>query len=336
MGWVLRSVKGRLRISSGGGTVPAMLDLDTEIAATLAESARLCGPAPDHLPHDPAAARADQEKRRAPWNLGGPLMRERRDLTLDLPGRTLPARLYVPEGSPRGLLVWLHGGGWVIGSLDTHDRLCRALADGAGTRVLSIGYRKAPEHPYPAPLDDAFDSFLWARAHAGELGVEPARIALGGDSAGANLAFGAAQRLAARGNPGACAHVSIYGVLDCDLQTESYRTLGDGRFGLSQANMAMYWDLYCPDRARHGAPELSPLRGDLRVFTRPFLLATGLDPLRDDSRRMRDALLAAGVDTSYVEFPRANHGFAHLSGHAAVAREAIAAAAAHLARAFSA
>jgi acetyl esterase len=312
-----------------------MSDLDPEIAAALAESLKLCGPAPWHLPHDPAAARADQEKRRAPWNLGGPVMRERRDLALDLPGRTVPARLFVPEGSPRGLLVWLHGGGWVIGSLDTHDRLCRALAAGAGARVLSVGYRKAPEHPYPAPLDDATDAFLWARAHAEELGVASAKLALGGDSAGANLAFGAAHRLASRGLPGACAHVSIYGVFDGDLETESYRTLGDGRFGLSQANMALYWDLYCPDRARRADAELSPMRGDPRVFKRPFLLAAGLDPLRDDSRKMRDALLAAGVDTSYVEFPRANHGFVHLGAHAAVAREAIAAAAAHLARAFS-
>jgi acetyl esterase len=312
-----------------------MLDLDPEIAAALAESAKLCGPAPDHLPHDPAAARAAMERRRAPFNLGGPIMRERRDLALDLPGRTIPARLFVPEGKSRGLLVWFHGGGWVIGSLDTHDRLCRALAEGAGTRVLSVGYRKAPEHPYPAPLDDAFDAFLWARANADALGAEPAKIALGGDSAGANIAFGAALRLAARGLPGACAHVSIYGVLDADLETDSYRTLGDGRFGLSQANMAMYWTLYCPDKARRFEPELSPLRGDLRVFKRPFLLAAGLDPLRDDSRKTREASLASGVDTSYVEFPRANHGFAQLSAHAAVAREGIAATAAHLARAFS-
>ncbi|MFM7345521.1 MAG: alpha/beta hydrolase [Tagaea sp.] len=312
-----------------------MLELDPEIAAALAESAKLCGPAPAHLPHDPAAARADQEKRRAPWNLGGPVMRIREDISLDLPGRTLPARLYVPEGSPRGLLVWLHGGGWVIGSLDTHDRLCRALAAGAGARVLSVGYRKAPENSYPAPLDDAFDAFLWARAHAEELGVAPSKIALGGDSAGANLAFGAALRLAARGLPGAAAHISIYGVFDADLDTESYRTRGDGRFGLSQANMALYWDLYCPDRVRQTEPELSPVRGPARVFTRPFLLAAGLDPLRDDSRKMREALLAGGMDTSYVEFPRANHGFAHLGAHAAVSREAIAATAAHLARAFS-
>ncbi|MFY7781068.1 MAG: alpha/beta hydrolase [Tagaea sp.] len=312
-----------------------MLDLDPEIAAALAESARRLGPSPVHLPHDPAAARADQEARRAPWNLGGPRMRERRDLALDLPGRSIPARLYVPEGETRGLLVWLHGGGWVIGSLDTHDRLCRALAAGAGTRVLSVGYRKAPEHPYPLPLDDAADAFVWARERAESLGAEPAKIAFGGDSAGANLAFGAALRLVARGLPGACAHMSIYGVFDADLDTESYRLLGDGRFGLDRAGMSVYWDLYCPDVARRTEPEAAPLRGDARVFKRPFLLATGLDPLRDDSRKMRDALLAAGVDTVYVEFPRANHGFVHLGAHAAVAREAIAAAAAHLSRAFS-
>jgi len=312
-------------------------DLDPEIAAVLAETVQRFGPAPNHLPGNPVAARQDVELRRAFVNLGGPQMREKRDLTIDLAGRSIPARFFVPEGETRGLLVWFHGGGWVQGSIDTHDRLCRALAAGAGTRVLSIGYRKAPEFPFPVPLDDCFDAFVWARKNAEMLGTTPDKLAVGGDSAGGNLAFGVTVRLAAQKLPVPAAHIGVYGVYDCDLDTQSYTApFGDGRFGLSRAAMAMYWEMYCPDAKRREHPEASPLRAaDMTIFKRPYIMAAGLDPLRDDSRRMRDKLVASGVDTVYVEFPHANHAFVHLGAFAAVSRETVAQMSAHLARAFS-
>ncbi len=313
-----------------------MLEFDPEIAAALALDLQRFGPAPSHLPGDPAAARAEQEKRRKPWNEGGPVMAETRELKIETNGRTLAARLYVPEGAGDGLVLYLHGGGWVIGSLSTHDRMTRMLAALSGARFLGIDYRKAPEHPYPAALEDTLDAWDWMNANAAALGAT--RFAMAGDSAGANLAMAAALTLGAVGRPVPLAVASLYGVLDSNLDTVSYLMRGDGRFGLSRAGMAQFWDLYCPDVNQRQSYTVSPSRAPdtyLRHLCRPFLLAAGLDPLRDDSRRMRDVLLAAGIDTVYSEYPRVNHGFGHLSATSGAARSALAEAAAHLKRALA-
>lgn len=312
------------------------IELDPEIAAAAALDLERFGDAPIHLPGDPAAARAEQERRRRPWNEGGPAMAETRELTLDFAGRSLPARLYVPEGAGDGLVLYLHGGGWVIGSLATHDRLTRMLAHLSGQRFLALGYRKAPENPYPAALLDALDAWKWMGENAAGLGAR--RLAVAGDSAGANLAAAMAMTLANTGQPVPEALVSLYGVFDSNLDSVSYLMRGDGRYGLSRAGMAVFWELYCADPGQRRTFSLSPARADaamLATVRRPFLLAAGLDPLRDDSRRMRDVLVAAGVETVYVEFPRANHGFCHLSAASAAARDALAMAADHLKRAFA-
>jgi len=315
--------------------------LDPEIQAALALDLQRFGPAPAHLPGDPAAARAEQERRRAPWNIGGPQMAIQRDIAIALPDRALTVRLYVPKLPAEGLVLYLHGGGWAIGSLDTHDRLTRALAAASGLAFLGIGYRKAPEHPYPAALEDTLDVCDWLAANPDILGfpVRMDRLGVAGDSAGANIAVAAAMALGASGKPVPIAVASIYGVLDSDLDTVSYLMRGDGRYGLSRASMALYWQLYCADPTRRRDALVAPARAPanyLAYLKRPFLLAAGLDPLRDDSRRMRELLLAAGIDTAYVEFPRANHGFAHLSSVSVSARSAIAATAGHLRAAFDA
>jgi acetyl esterase len=263
-------------------------------------------------------------------------MAETRELQLAFSDRTLAARLYIPEGAGDGLVLYLHGGGWVVGSLATHDRLTRTLAHLSGMRFLGINYRKAPEYPYPAALVDTLDTWDWLQANAASLGAR--RFAIAGDSAGANLAVAAAMTLASAGKPVPEAVASLYGVLDANLDTVSYLMRGDGRFGLSRANMGMYWDLYCPDVGQRASFSVAPARAteaNLKALRKPFLLAAGLDPLRDDSRRMRDVLLAAGVDTIYSEYPRATHGFCHLSAAAGVARSALAEAAAHLKRALA-
>jgi acetyl esterase len=318
-----------------------MSTLDPEIQAALALDLQRFGPAPAHLPGDPVAARAEQERRRAPWNVGGPQMAIQRDIAITLPDRSLTVRLYVPKLPAEGLVLYLHGGGWVIGSLDTHDRLTRSLAAASGLAFLGIGYRKAPEHPYPAALEDTLDVLDWLAANPDILGfpVRMDRLAVAGDSAGATIAAAAAMALGAGGKPVPIAFASIYGALDSDLDTVSYLMRGDGRYGLSRASMAIYWSLYCADPTRRRDALVAPARAPanyLAYLKRPFLLAAGLDPLRDDSRRMRDLMLAAGIDTAYVEFPRANHGFAILSEASSAARAAIAATAAHLRMAFDA
>jgi acetyl esterase len=317
-----------------------MMTLDPEIQAALALDLQRFGPAPAHLPGDPAAARAEQERRRAPWNVGGPQMAVQRDIAIALPDRVLPVRLYVPKLPAQGLVVYLHGGGWVMGSLDTHDRLTRALAAASGLAILSINYRKAPEHPYPAALEDTLELCNWLASNPDILGfpVRMDRLAFAGDSAGATIAVAAAMTLGTIGKPVPIAVASIYGVLDSDLDTVSYLMRGDGRYGLSRSNMGLYWSLYCPDPTRRRDAMVAPARAPamyLEHLRRPFLLAAGLDPLRDDSRRMRDLLLAAGIAATYVEFPRANHGFLHLSSVSAAAREALSATAGHLRTAFA-
>ncbi len=319
----------------------SMTDIDPDIAAALALDLERFGPAPVHLPGNPAAARAEMERRRAPLNEGGPKMAVQRDLTAEINGRSLRLRLYVPEGARPGLVLYLHGGGWVVGSLATHDRLTRMLAAGSGLAFLGIDYRKAPEHPYPAALEDALDVRDWLLANPGVLGfaVDAEHLALAGDSAGANVAMAAALALGASDRPVPVAIAGFYGVFDSALDSVSYLMRGDGRFGLSAASMALYWDLYCPDKTRRRDPFVAPARAPemyLKRLKRPFLIAAGLDPLRDDSRRMRDVLIAAGVDTAYLEFPRVNHAFAHLSSVSSASRTAIAAMAAHLRAAFDA
>jgi acetyl esterase len=318
-----------------------MSTLDPEIQAALALDLQRFGPAPAHLPGDPVAARAEFERRRVPWNAGGPQMAVQRDIAINLSDHSLTVRLYVPKLPAEGLVLFLHGGGWVIGSLDTHDRLTRALAAASGLAFLSIGYRKAPEHPYPAALEDTLDVLDWLAANPDVLGfpVRMDQIAVAGESAGATIAAAAAMALGASGKPLPIAVASIYGALDSDLDTVSYLMRGDGRYGLSRASMAIYWSLYCADPTRRRDALVAPARAPanyLAYLKRPFLLAAGLDPLRDDSRRMRDLLLAAGTDTVYAEFPRANHGFAHLSSVSASARAAISATASHLRAAFEA
>ena len=144
-----------------------MIQIDSEIAACLELDSTRFGPAPEHLPRNPAAARAEMERRRAPWNEGGPQMAIQRDIQVALPGRDLTLRLYVPVLPANGLVLYLHGGGWAVGSLTTHDRLTRMLAAGSGLAFLSIGYRKAPEHPYPAALEDALAVCSWLADNPG-------------------------------------------------------------------------------------------------------------------------------------------------------------------------
>jgi acetyl esterase len=242
-------------------------------------------------------------------------MKERRDLTV--PGRRgpLPARLYVPRnaGAPSAGLLYLHGGGFVIGSPDTHDRLTRELADGAGVRVLSLHYGLAPEHPYPAGLDDCVDAARWLGAHAGELGIDAARLSIGGDSAGANLAAATILRLRDERAPVAFrAALLIYGRFTHD-DTPSIVAWGTRDLVLSKAVMDWFRDHYVGDGGRHDDPYLNPLVADLRGFPPSVLVAGTLDPLVDDSRLFAAALEKAGVPVELHVYEDGLHAFLQFS-----------------------
>jgi acetyl esterase len=234
----------------------------------------------------------------------GPELPGVRDLTVSGGEGPIPARLYpAPGGKPVATLVYLHGGGWVTGDLEYSDALCRHLAADVGCTVLSVEYRLAPEHPFPAPLDDAWAALRWA---ADELaGGTPLVVA--GDSAGGALAAACALRARDDGGPALAAQLLVYPVLDADLDRPSY--LGEVA-GMGRAEMAWFWEHYCPDPAVRAEAPAAPLRAaDLSGLPPTVLLVADLDPLRDEGLAYAERLAAAGVPLRLHHTPGLVHGF---------------------------
>jgi acetyl esterase len=226
----------------------------------------------------------------------------------------LPARLYVPTGAPGTgpLLVFFHGGGFWCGDLETHDASCRFIAEQAGVRVLAIDYRLAPEHPFPAAHDDAAAAYAWTVEHADELGADPARLGVGGDSAGGNLAAAVAVEAARHGWPLA-AQLLVYPVAQSRRRTASFSLFAEG-FYLTRAFMDRGDETYAtgvpPDE-----PRLSLLRAELPPKLAPALVYTaGFDPLRDEGEAYAERLLSAGVQVTAHRFPDQMHGFFNIVG----------------------
>ena len=242
---------------------------------------------------------------------------EVRDLHVAGAAGPLAARLYVPQGLATGsgddpLLVFLHGGGWVVGSLDSHDAPCRVLAERAGVRVLSVDYRLAPEHPFPAAPDDAMAAYRWVVAHARELGADPDRLALGGDSAGGNLAAVTAIEAARSGLP-LRLQLLIYPATDMTGKTESRRLFAAG-FMLTQSGLAEAEHHYVGSRDRTD-PRASPMKADLPAGLAAAYVATaGFDPLRDEGEEYARRMAAAGVDVTVRRFDGHIHSFFNAVG----------------------
>jgi len=244
----------------------------------------------------------------------------------------LPARLYVPDGLPTGspLLVFLHGGSWVTGSLNTHEVLCRYLALHAGVRVVSVDYRLAPENPFPAAVDDALTSFRYATAHAGDWGADPAAVAMGGDSAGANLSAVTAYLTARAGQQTPAFLLLLYPPCDAANLAGSRLRFGRG-FLLTEADIDWAMDRYFPVRDDRGDPRASTLLADDVSGLPPTYLATaGFDPLRDEGEMYARRLAEAGVPVVLRRHPDLIHGFANMIGISPRCREAVAEAAAAL------
>lgn len=237
----------------------------------------------------------------------------------------VPVRIYVPDGgAPMPGLVFFHGGGWVTGDLDTHDVLCRALANGAGCTVVAVHYRLAPEHKFPAAIDDAVAATRWVAEHAAELGIDPNRLAVAGDSAGGNLAAAVAQVLRHEGGPQLAYQVLIYPVIDHNFDTQSYIENADG-YRLTRAGMQYYWAHYLPDRSHANDHRASPIRAENLSDLPPALVITAeYDPLRDEGRAYADGLRDAGVPVIYREYPGMIHGFVSQAGVLDAGKRAIA------------
>ena len=245
----------------------------------------------------------------------------------DLDAGGVPARLYRPRADGGlGMLVFLHGGGWVIGDLDSHDNVCRALANRSGHAVLSIDYRLAPEHPFPAGLGDSINATRWAHANAASLGCDPDRLAIGGDSAGANLAAVVAQLAPAPLRY----QLLVYPVADARRVTASYTDNAEGYF-LTTVGMGWFIEHYlCGGAGSVHDPRVSPLLADdaaLRNSPPTLVITAEFDPLRDEGDQYAARLSQLGVPTSHVRFAGMFHGFFSLGDFVDDGRAAIALAA---------
>ena len=253
---------------------------------------------------------------------------EKRNLSMGSNGSLLSGRLYHPEpGEILPIVLFFHGGGWVHGTLDTHDRLCAALAVQARSAVVSVDYRLAPEHPFPAAWEDAIAALRWIKDHHSELGIDAGCIAVAGDSAGGNLAAAAAQSLA--DDPAIRHQLLIYPALDASCSAPSFGTEFPGF--LSSAQMRWYWSQYAPDRNGETLASdwrASPMAGLIGPDTpSATIIVAGNDPLHDEAVAYANKLQAAGVQTALQSYPGAIHGFASLVGLVPLADEAVSAAA---------
>lgn len=232
---------------------------------------------------------------------------------IQIPGRDGPlaARLYVPRagGGPRPMMLYFHGGGWVVGSLDGYDTTCRRLALKADCVVLSVDYRLAPENPFPAAVHDAWDATIWAADAASGLGGDPRRLVVAGDSAGGTLAAVVSLMARDAGAPAIALQALIYPVADMTRETDSHVRNAQG-YMLTTAALRWFYDRYVPDPAQRADWRASPLLAASHAGLPPALVLTaGFDPLRDEGLQYANALSAAGVPTQYVCFERQIHGF---------------------------
>jgi len=230
---------------------------------------------------------------------------------LSVSNRGIPVRVYVPESEgPYPTLVYYHGGGWVIGDLDSHDETCRVLSNGADCMVVSVDYRLSPEHTFPTPLEDCYTAFEWVFENAESMQVDTDNVFVGGDSAGGNLAAAVALLARDRGGPDIAHQALIYPVTDHSFDTPSYEENGDGGL-LSTGDMEWFWNHYLRDEVDGKNPYASPLQAQSLEGLPPATVATcGLDPLRDEGAAYAQRLESAGVPVTHHNYEDCIHGVA--------------------------
>lgn len=224
-------------------------------------------------------------------------------------GGTIPIRVLVPKQRARGVIVYYHGGGWVIGNIDGSDSLGRKLAERTSCTVVLVDYRLAPEHRYPVAVDDSYAALLWTAEHLEEIAGKDVPLIVAGDSAGGNLAAVMALRARDRGGPRIDMQVLIYPVTDADFDRPSYLA-PENQLLLSRDGMLWFWDHYVPDAARRTEPDASPLRAaDLSGLPPAVIMTAEHDPLRDEGEAYAERLKAAGVPVNFQRHLGQTHGF---------------------------
>ncbi len=281
------------------------MPLAPEIEALLSELAAQEGPAIYQL--SPAEGR-EMYRLMRPANPEIPVAAVA-DRRIPGPAGDIPLRIYTPEGTgPFPVYVNFHGGGWVIGDLDTADAACRDICRTAGCVVVSVDYRLAPEHVYPAAVEDCCAATAWVAVHMDELNGN-GRLAVGGESAGGNLAAVVCQWARDNGGPAIHYQMLLYPVTDCDFERGSYRENGQG-YLLELETMRWFWDHYCPEPSQRQQPQASPLRaGNLAGLPPALVITAEFDPLRDEGEAYAAALHAAGTPAEAVRFDGLIHDF---------------------------
>lgn len=238
------------------------------------------------------------------------------------PAGTITTRVFYPDIANAPILLYFHGGGWVVGDVSSHDEVCRQLCAGANAIVISVNYRLAPETPFPGGLEDCYAATEWAAEHAADLGADPARVAVAGDSAGGNLAASVCLLARERGGPALRHQLLIYPVTDSDFERRSYRDNADG-YLLTRGMMQWFWQQYLEDPGQADNPLAAPLRADLAGLPTATVITAGFDPLRDEGQAFAAKLGAAGVEVEHREFKGMIHGFVSMDAGLTQTRVAV-------------
>ena len=273
-------------------------------------------------PFDPQ--RATNEALNLPFAEGGPVMASSEDRWILSRGRRVMCRLHRPEsGSRMPAVIYMHGGGWVWSSVDTHDRSMREIAAAGSCAVIGVDYALSPEARFPQALEECAGVARWLATHANEWDLDPSRIAIGGDSAGGNLALATALMLRDTGGPELRGVLAFYPVCDSNFSTPSYKDFGGGGYFLTEEKMRFYWSAYARDDADRLNPLAAPLRANLVDLPPVLIQLAELDVLRSEGEELAARLSAAGVDVELDLYPGLIHGFARTTGHVAKARVAM-------------
>ena len=304
-------------------TIPG---IDPEMAEAMLKSQELMPEGRLDVTTAPIAdVRAQYFAGRAYWNEDGPTPHKTENHVVDGPHGPIPVRFYYPRQAARlPLLLYFHGGGFMYGGIESHDKVCRWIAERSGVAFASVDYRLAPEHKFPTPLDEAVAVLDWAIGSAGALGVDADRIAMGGDSAGASITLGTALSLKAASRADALKFMLLfYGSFGLGYDSESSRKYNDESFGLSETRRRYYRASYVSREADYEDFRLKQLSADLSGLPPAFIGAAEMDPLCDNSPALSQALTAVDVENRLKIYPGVLHGFLHLTRMVARSREAL-------------
>ena len=266
------------------------------------------------------------------WNLELPDIYNTEDFDIECEAGRIPVRIYDPVEREKQLpcLIFIHGGGWVVGDLDTNERTMRLLALKSGIRVLSVDYPLAPENKFPTGLDACVAVTRWIRENAPQWGIDPTQLAIGGDSAGGNLALATALDLRNAGENWLKLGLMIYPALSPNTDTESHRDFGQGEYGLGTDAMHFFWREYLADETQMSDPRANPLLADMHSLPPMYIVTGGLDALTDDSRSLDQKLKESGIEVDHQHYPGMIHGFFSMALFLDVGQKAVSQAAAAL------